>query len=708
MTADARPPIGRPGHAGLVERWVDAVSGTSYVPLNRGELRAYLGNLAARLTQAMIADPLDESAVRDIGASMVAAHFTGPESLASTITVLGSEFGEGTEPRLRERWLPTVAALAAGYADALRQRTLGEQQRITVAALAARKDAEDARWSSERRFAAVFADAAIGIGIGTVDGKILEVNRAMCDMFGYTPEEFVTRGMKDFTHPGDPIGAWDLYAELTAGAREHMRMEKPYYRKDGTLIWTDLVVSLIRDQGGLPRYLVTMIEDITARHDLQARLRHQALHDPLTNLPNRTVFFDRLEASLNAAGARRPVGVCYLDLDGFKEINDTLGHDIGDRLLQEVARRLATGLGTDHLVARMGGDEFVVLVEGAATPDEMVAVAQAALAAVREPMHLGGHTVTVSASVGVVAPPQAMRSGAELMKAADMTLYWAKAEGRNRWALFDPDRHAKAVTRYELSRSLPAALKLGELFLEYQPLVRLADESLAGVEALARWQHPGWGRLEPSEFIGLAEETGMIADLGMWVLRSACAQAREWRNRFPDRKLVVSVNLATQQVNDPTIVEDVAGLVAEFGLEPGLLELEITESAIMATTGQPLKTLHALADVGVRIAIDDFGTGYSNLAYLRTLPVHSLKLAGPFISSLYDRGRDDPENHAIVHTLISLAHTLGLSVTAEGVETAAQAGALRHLECDIAQGYYYARPQAAADVDEWLSGHGMG
>jgi EAL domain-containing protein (putative c-di-GMP-specific phosphodiesterase class I) len=227
--------------------------------------------------------------------------------------------------------------------------------------------------------------------------------------------------------------------------------------------------------------------------------------------------------------------------------------------------------------------------------------------------------------------------------------------------------------------------------------VRLTDEKLAGVEALVRWQHPAWGRLEPSEFIGLAEETGMIADLGMWVLRSACAQARDWRERFPDRQLVVSINLATQQ--------DVAGLIAEFDLEPGLLELEITESAIMATAGQPLKTLHALADIGVRIAIDDFGTGYSNLAYLRTLPVHSLKLAGPFISSLYDRGRDDPEDHAIVRTLISLAHTLGLSVTAEGVETAAQAGALRHLECDIAQGYYYARPQAAASIDEWLSGH---
>jgi diguanylate cyclase (GGDEF)-like protein/PAS domain S-box-containing protein len=686
----------------LVQRWVQAIAGTSYVPLNRNELRHYLSELVNRLSEALRADAWNPAAVGDVGAAMVQAHFTAPESLAHTLTVLGEAFTTSTTERVRDRALPAISAFASGYADALRQVTLAEQQGITVAAMGARKAAEDARWESERRFAAVFADAAFGISVGTVQGQILEVNRAMCEMFGYERDEFVRLGISEFVHPNDLIGTWDAYADLTSGALEHFRMEKPYSRNDGTLIWTDLVVSLVRDQDGTPRYMVAMMEDITERHELQARLRHQALHDPLTELPNRTLFFERLNAALTTSDRASRIGLCYLDLDGFKAINDTLGHDIGDRLLQTVGQRLADKLSDQHLVARMGGDEFVVLVEDCAGADEMITIAQDALAAVRAPLQFGDQTISISASVGVLAAPAALGTAADLMKAADTTLYWAKSEGRNRWALFDPDRHAKEVTKYELARSLPAAMAAGELFIEYQPLIRLSDESLTGVEALVRWQHPQWGRLGPSDFIGLAEETGMISTLGLWVLRNACLQARSWRDRFPDHPVTVSVNLAPQQVNDPSIVEDVGRLLAELELDPSLLQLEITENAIMATTGQPLRTLHSLANLGLTIAIDDFGTGYSNLAYLRRLPVHSLKLAGPFVSSLHEDGEGDPEDHAIVGALISLAHTLGLSVTAEGVETKAQAEALRRLECDVAQGFLYAPSEPPDAIDAWL------
>jgi diguanylate cyclase (GGDEF)-like protein/PAS domain S-box-containing protein len=692
-----------PSQAILVRRWVEAVADTNFVSLNRRELTDFLRGLTARLTGALAADEFDAAQARDVGAAMVAKHFTASEALERTLQVLGDAFSTSTQPQLRDRAPTALAALATGYTEALRERILAEQQSITVAALAAQQGAEDARWASEARFAALFADAAIGISIGTVGGQILEVNRAMCEMFGYTPEEFITRGVTEFVHPQDATGTWDSYAELTSGARDHFRVEKPYYRRDGAAMWTDLVVSLIRDQDGTPQYMVAMMEDTTERHELSDRLRHQALHDPLTELPNRTMFFDRLNAVLTGGKRTTRVGLCYLDLDGFKAINDTLGHDIGDLLLQSIGRRLAATLGNEHLVARMGGDEFVVLVEGCTGPQDVIAVAQQALDAVRAPVQLAGRSISISASVGIVDAPAAKATSAELMKAADTTLYWAKSEGRNRWALFDQDRHAKEITRYELSTSLPAALERGELFIEYQPLVRLQDDALVGVEALVRWQHPTWGRLGPDAFIGLAEETGLISPLGLWVLRSACAQARTWRDKFPDRRLTISVNLAPHQVKDPGIVEDVTRLLAETALDPALLQLEITESAIMASSGQPLETLHALADLGLQIAIDDFGTGYSNLAYLRSLPVHSLKLAGPFVSSLRGKVQTDPQDRAIVGTLIQLAHTLGLTVTAEGVETQAQAETLRGLGCDTAQGFHYAAPGPADAIETWLT-----
>ncbi len=682
----------------LSRRWTQAIGGTSYVPLNRKEMRAYLDDLTHRLSVTVRAPRLDLGAIREIGAAMVARHFTEPMSLERTLVVLGQEMHGSDAPIVRERATPVLAAFAAGYTDALRAQTLIEQQGITVAAIHAQREAEEAHRASESRFAALFADAAIGISIGTVQGQILEVNRAMCEMFGYTRDEFIQHGVTEFMHPGDADGTWDIYGELTSGARDHFRMEKPFSRKDGRLIFTDLVVSLLRDKDGSPKYMVAMMEDTTERHELHDRLRHQALHDPLTGLPNRTLFFDRLDLALR--GDR--VGLCYLDLDGFKAINDTLGHDVGDRLLKEIGDRLAARLGERSLVARMGGDEFVVLVEQWSGPDTAIELAKTALATVREPLRVGARSLTISASIGVVDVPAAQTTAAELMKAADTTLYRAKSEGRNRWAVFDRGMHAQDITRYELSTSLPAALELGELFIEYQPLVRMHDEALIGVEALVRWQHPTLGRLGPDAFIGIAEDTGLISRLGLSVLRSACLQARIWREKFPDQPLMISVNLAPHQVRDPLLVADVQRLLDETGVGPDQLQLEVTESAIMANSGQPLDTLHELAGIGLRIAIDDFGTGYSNLAYLRSLPVKSLKLAGPFVSRLHGGDASDLQDRTIVGTLITLGHALGLTVTAEGVETEEQVQTLRALGCDTAQGYYYAEPGPAAAIDAWL------
>ncbi|BCB87314.1 GGDEF domain-containing protein [Phytohabitans suffuscus] len=684
----------------LAQHWAHAIAWTSFVSMTTAELAADLAGPAGRLLDALTADHTDARPAYEVGAGLVAAHFTQPASLDRTLVVLDEQLGAYAESIGKGSRLGLLqGALAGGYAQALRERTLREQEDIYAAVLAARIEAEEARTASEARFQAVFAEAAIGIGIAALDGRLLEVNRALCAMFGYTRDQFLALPAGAFLPPG---GLRD---------RDHYRTERPYRRADGGRIWTDLVVSLIRGRDGTPLYVVAMVQDVTERRSLQQQLHHQAMHDPLTDLPNRTLFFERLSGALGAGGVqvREPgdedgprrasvaapgarVGVCYLDLDGFKAINDTLGHDAGDELLRTVAGRLAARLTpSGHLVARMGGDEFVVLVEQVKETTDLVRVAELALDAVRAPVRLGGHVLNVSASVGVVDRPVDGADAAELMKAADTTLYWAKADGRDRWATFDADRHASDVSRYRLSGQLPEALARREFFVEYQPLVRLDDAVVIGTEALVRWRHPDLGVLGPNRFIELAEETGAIAPLGQWVLAEACRQGRAWREAHPHQALLMSVNIAVRQVREAGFVDAVREVLAETGLEPEALQLEVTESSVMGSTGQPLRTLHALAELGVRIAIDDFGTGYSNLAYLRDLPVHSLKLAGRFMAGLHAPGGPDQTDQEILSALIRLAHKLKLTVTAEGVETAAQAAALRELGCDTAQGWHYGR-----------------
>ncbi|MFC4105491.1 putative bifunctional diguanylate cyclase/phosphodiesterase [Micromonospora zhanjiangensis] len=442
-----------------------------------------------------------------------------------------------------------------------------------------------------------------------------------------------------------------------------------------------------------------------ALRDSEARFRHQATHDPLTGLANRTVFTERLTAAIaraEANGAR--IGLCFVDLDRFKEVNDTLGHPMGDLLLIAVADRLRRGVG-EHLVARLGGDEFVILLEETTCTTDALTVADAALAAIGRPTVLGGREVTVSASIGIVERPAAGSNPTDLMRAADITMRWAKAAGKHRWELFDEERHERELRRYALSAALPAALERGEFYLDYQPLASLADGNVRGVEALVRWRHPELGVLRPDRFIGLAEETGMIVKLGAWVLAEACLQARDWLRLSPAAPFV-SVNLAVRQVHAAGLVDEVRELLERTGLPPDRLQLEITESALMNATGEPVRVLRVLSDLGVRIAIDDFGTGYSNLAYLRNLPVTELKVAGSFVAGLR-APRHDPASRTderIVETLVSLAHALDLTVTAEGVETAGQAERLRAIGCDAAQGWHFGVPAPPDRIAERLAG----
>ncbi|MFI8320846.1 putative bifunctional diguanylate cyclase/phosphodiesterase [Streptomyces sp. NPDC085529] len=597
-----------------------------------------------------------------------------------------------------------------------------------------------------RDYRAAFRVSRLAMALVDRDGLVIDANDSLGTLLGTDSATLHEQAAADLVDLASDGRTWHAYREVLRGRRSRFRCTRRLKHPDGRRLWAEVTVAPVPDTG---RVLLS-VADISDRRELQARLRHLQMHDPVTRLPNRALFFERLSAALEAAAAesaetaagaggplgpagapepyrahRSPrsyashghgrtgrIGLCYLDLDGFKAVNDTLGHRVGDRLLAAVAGRLtecADSAGYTrsggHLVARLGGDEFAVLVEDSTGTEQLADLARSVLRALERPFDLGGQRLSVSASIGVVERAAAGATATCLMQAADTTLYWAKADGKARWTLFDPERNAHRMTRQALSSTLRPAVERGEFALEYQPLVDLAGGAVRGVEALVRWNHPQFGVLPPNRFVGIAEEDGSIVELGRWVLRTACEQARQWQKDHPrERPLFVSVNVAVRQVWDSDLVADVAGILAETGLAPHLLQLELTESAVMGSAGRPLQALQALSDMGVRIAIDDFGTGYSNLAYLSRLPVSVLKLDGSFVRGFQDEEHANPADELIVEALVQLAHRLGLTVTAECVETAGQAARLRRIGCDTGQGWLYSRAVSPDRIAAMLEG----
>ncbi len=547
-----------------------------------------------------------------------------------------------------------------------------------------------------RRLTDVFELSADLVGIAEPEGGLVYLNRAASSFFGITPEDELELEALLEHLPSDAI---ERLADEVIPALRHndiWRGEVTLRRPDGDPVPTLAQILVHRDRSGEPQLYSCVLRDISERKAFEDRLEYEATHDPLTGLPNRALLLDRLEMAL-ARGRRNAtsVAVLFLDLDNFKVVNDGLGHSRGDRLLVDIADRLHAAIRPGDTIARFGGDEFVMLCEDLELPEDALTIAKRINHSITDPFRVDETEIFVGASVGVAFADDPGADPESLIRDADAAMYEAKKRGRSRVEIFDGTLRTRAIDRLDLENALRRAVRRDQLRLVFQPIVRLDDETTESVEALVRWEHPERGLLLPKDFIGIAEDTGLIVPIGEWVLDEACRKIMHWRAELPAlTKLTLAVNLSGRQLGHPGLVERLLGIIGAVDLDPSLLRLEVTESVVMEDVEASQETLSALRAHGIRIAIDDFGTGYSSLSYLRHFPVDYLKIDQAFVAGL---GVDEGDS-AIVAAIVNLAHTLGLEVVAEGVETQHQLEALRQLGCDAAQGYHLGRPVESLEL----------
>jgi diguanylate cyclase (GGDEF)-like protein/PAS domain S-box-containing protein len=578
----------------------------------------------------------------------------------------------------------------------LEQRTVLElfaaQAAAAVLEATARQQAEQRHREAEQRWELTFARSPVGAALVDRDGVLVQVNDGLVRILGYPRERLQGARFGDFTHPQDRDIDRELIAQVLAGSRDGYEIEKRYEHADGHVVWGLLHVGAIRSEAGVAQLMVGQINDITDRKRAEAQLAHRANHDPLTNLPNRLLLEERL-ASCLAMGT--PSGVLFCDLDRFKIINDSLGHEAGDELLVTVAHRLSAALPAGYTLGRLGGDEFVVIAPGERDLAALRAISLNLMSALDAPMTIRGHQHTVTVSVGVAVSGPGHAHPDEVLREADQALLRAKRQGRARVEVYDPDQDRPAtVDDLELESTLRAALTSGEGLLPYfQPILGLDTDTTVGYESLVRWQHPERGFIEPVEFLPMAETTGLIVPLGWWMLEvSAKAASR----LAAGTQGWIAVNASGSQLGRGELVASVRGALERYELSPERLHLEITETALVGASEAAIEEVREVAALGVPIALDDFGTGYSSLSLLRDLPVSIVKIDRSFVAPIVS----DHTAIAITRGLIGLCRDLGITTIAEGVETVEQLAALRSMGCTQAQGYLIGAPAPLAEPSE--------
>ena len=646
-----------------------------------------------------------------------------PDLMLTDINIKGPLDGIETAARVREQFhLPVIYLTAFADAPTLERAKITEpfgyllkpfeERELSTAiemGLYKHRAERELQQSQELLFATL---RSIGDGVIATDRdeRVTFINPVACELTGWSEAEALGQKMGDvFRLVGGLAARAPIERALNGLAEGATALETQsamtLLKRNGLSAPIDGHITPLRDRAAQVTGVVATFRDVTQSRALEERLVHQAFHDALTGLPNRALFGNRLRHTLSQVQARVQrgknqgcVAVLFIDLDNFKWINDSLGHEAGDLLLIEVGERLRGCLRGTDTASRFGGDEFTVIIDHIENPGYAQDIANRILVTLGEPFSLGGQIIYSSPSIGVTYSESGQETPEELIRNADTAMYDAKRKGKARIAVFEPSLSQAARARLQLGNDLRQALARGEISLHYQPKITLESGELYGVEALCRWNHPMRGLVPPAEFIPLAEEIGMIVPLGRWVLREACEQARRWREQMPQAPpLRMNVNLSALQMDQANLVEEIAEVLRETGMEADWLTLEITESVVMNEVEAKINLLKNLKNLGVRLAIDDFGTGYSSLSYLQMFPIDFLKIDRQFVR---EGGADG--NGVVLDSMISLAHALDLTVVAEGAETADEVGQLKRLGCDLAQGYFFARPMAPADVMAWM------
>ncbi len=574
---------------------------------------------------------------------------------------------------------------------------LGALLAPAIEALRLKEDSD--LYRSQERFRSIVQNSSDIVMLVDGDLTLSYLTPSVRRVLDYDPAELAEQKLTDLLHPEDRLPALAFIAD---GVSRPGVMEATEWRirhRDGRWLNVETIGNNLLDDPNVGQIVLTS-RDISERKALEDQLAHQAFHDSLTGLANRSLFRNHVgRALLHRDRAERPFAVLFLDLDGFKHVNDSLGHDIGDELLVGVAERLTACVRPADTAARLGGDEFAVLLEDVTEQDTAIMIAKRIIEGLRPPFELGGKQAIVGTSIGI-AMSQPGEAADDVLRNADIAMYTAKRGGRGRHAIFEASMHAEAIQRLELELDLRQALPNDEFVLHYQPIVELSTARIMGVEALIRWQHPKRGLLGPGEFIGLAEETGLIIPIGQWVLRKASEQVLTWHIRDrDDPPLAVSVNISGKQLEDPGFLEETRANLSATGIAPKTVLLEVTESVMMQDAEATIEKLTAIKKLGVGLAVDDFGTGYSSLRYLHSFPFDILKVAKSFVDGLGEESQEE----AFVHTIVELSRTIGLRTLAEGIESADQAYELRRLGTELGQGYYLSRPIPWEDMADLLA-----